>query len=143
MKIAIRYYSKTGHTKKMAQIVSEVVGVNAETIEKPIDEEVDVLLLGSSVYATVTDWRVKNFIKATDPKKVENVICFGSAGIIESPYPGLSAYLRKYGFHVDEREFHCRGQFTLLHRGHPDKTDLANLRSFVEGLQLENAAPND
>ncbi len=38
MKTAIRYYSKFGHTRKMAAIVSEKLGVPAETIEQPITE---------------------------------------------------------------------------------------------------------
>ena len=48
----IRYYSKFGHTRKMAAIVSEKVGVPTETIEQPINEHVDVLYFGSAVYAT-------------------------------------------------------------------------------------------
>ena len=92
---AIRYYSKFGHTRKMAAIVSEKVGVPAETIEQPINEPVDVLYFGSAVYAAVVDWRVKKFIKTLSPDKVGRVICFSSAAIIESNYPKVKALFEK------------------------------------------------
>ncbi len=43
MKIAIRYFSRTGHTEKMAAVVSEVTGVKAETIDVPVTEDTDIL----------------------------------------------------------------------------------------------------
>ena len=106
---AIRYYSKFGHTRKMAAIVSEKVGVPAETIEQPITERVDVLYFGSAVYAAVVDWRVKKFIKTLSPDKVGRVICFSSAAIIESNYPKIKELFEKQGITVDERQFTCRG----------------------------------
>ncbi|MCC8133989.1 MAG: hypothetical protein LIP04_10770 [Tannerellaceae bacterium] len=45
MKIAIRYFSKTGHMEKMAAVISEVTGVKAETIDRPITEDTDILFL--------------------------------------------------------------------------------------------------
>ena len=48
MKTAIRYYSKFGHTRKMAAVVADVTGVEALSIESPITEPVDVLYFGSA-----------------------------------------------------------------------------------------------
>ena len=129
---AIRYYSKFGHTRKMAAIVSEKVGVPAETIEQPITEPVDVLYFGSAVYATVVDWRVKKFIKTLSPDKVGRVICFSSAAIIESNYPKVKALFEKQGIMVDERQFTCRGSMGPIQAGHPNKADHEALASFIE-----------
>lgn len=38
---------------------------------------------------------------------------------------------------LDEREFHCRGSFSLLHRGHPNDVDLLKLKEFAESLHLK------
>ncbi len=51
MKIAIRYYTKTGNTKKLAEAISSAIGVEAKTVDEPLTEDVDILFLGSAVYA--------------------------------------------------------------------------------------------
>ena len=132
MKTAIRYYSKFGHTRKMASIVSEKVGVPAETIEQPITEYVDTLYFGSAVYATVVDWRVKKFIKTLTPDKVAGVICFSSAAIIESNYPKIKSLFEKQGIKVDKRQFTCRGSMGPIQAGHPDKADHEALAAFID-----------
>ena len=131
MKTAIRYYSKFGHTRKMAAIVSEKVGVPAETIESPITEYVDTLYFGSAVYATVVDWRVKKFIKTLTPDKVGNVICFSSAAIIESNYPKVKELFERQGIMVDERQFTCRASMGPIQAGHPNKEDHEALAAFI------------
>lgn len=134
MNTAIRYYSKFGHTRKMAAVVSEVTGVEPLTIETPITEPVDVLYFGSAVYATVVDWRVKKFIKTLTPDKVKRVICFSSAAIMESNYPKVRGLFETQGITVDERQFTCRGSMGPIQAGHPNSNDLENLRQFVSGI---------
>lgn len=132
MKTAIRYYSKFGHTRKMAAIVSEKLGVPAESIEQPITEHVDTLYFGSAVYAAVVDWRVKKFIKTLTPDKVGRVICFSSAAIIESNYPKVKALFERQGIRVDERQFTCRGSMGPIQAGHPNKADHEALAAFIQ-----------
>ena len=61
MKIAVRYYTRGGNTKKLADAISKAVGVDAETTSVPLTEDVDILFLGSSVYANGVDDAVKEF----------------------------------------------------------------------------------
>lgn len=131
MKTAIRYYSKFGHTRKMAAVVAQETGAEALTIETPITEPVDVLYLGSAVYAAVVDWRVKKFIKTLTPDLVKSVICFSSAAIIESNYPRVRRMLEARGITVDDRQFTCRGSMGPIQAGHPNEQDLESLRAFV------------
>lgn len=130
MNVAIRYYSKTGHTKKMADVVSAITGVEAKPVSEPIREPVDTLFLGSSVYVAGLDAKVKEFIATLDSSRVKNVICFSSAAILPSTYSQVKTLLEARGIRVDDREFHCRGQLSLMHRGHPNDAD----------LQVSNAA---
>ena len=83
MKIAIRYYTKTGNTKKMAEALSETVGVEALTVDNPLTEDVDILFLGSAVYAAGVDAKVKEFIENIDVN-VGKIVNFSSAALIES-----------------------------------------------------------
>ena len=48
MKVAVRYYTKTGHTKKLAEAVAGAVGAEALPISTPVSEPVDILFLGNS-----------------------------------------------------------------------------------------------
>ncbi|MBP3688885.1 MAG: hypothetical protein J6I54_02755 [Bacteroidaceae bacterium] len=132
MKTAIRYYSKFGHTRKMAATVSGKLGVPAESIERPVTEHIDTLYFGSAIYAAVVDWRVKKFIKTLTPDKVGRVICFSSAAIIDSNYQKVKALFEKQGIPVDERQFTCRGSMGPIHAGHPDKADHEALAAFIE-----------
>lgn len=136
MSIAIRYYSKTGHMRRMAEAIAEATGATALSIETPVDELTDTLFLGAGVYAAVVDWRMKRFIKMLSPEKVKNVVCFCSTAILESNYKDMKRLLERQGISVDAREFHCRGSFSLLHRGHPNEEDLQNLKDFVRDLRL-------
>ena len=130
MNIAIRYYSKTGHTLKMAKVVSEVTGVKAETIDVLLTEETDILFIGSAIYVAGIDNKVKEFIASLDGK-VKNVICFSSAAVLSGSYSQVRKLLEKQKISVDKREFHCRGQFKALHKGRPNEKDLNDLREFV------------
>lgn len=89
------------------------------------------------VYCAGIDDSMKEFIRSLDGTKVKNVICFSSAAVLPSSYSQVRRLLEGQGIKVDEREFHCRGTFSLLHRGHPNDEDLMNLKEFVENLHLK------
>lgn len=42
MNIEVRYYSKSGNTKKIANAIAKQVGISAKSIHEPIQGEVDV-----------------------------------------------------------------------------------------------------
>ena len=132
MSTAIRYFSKFGHSAKMAEVVSQVTGVKAETVEVPITEPVDTLYLGSGVLLGKISGDMIAFIKILTPDKVKRVVCFGSCAIIKSPVPQMRSLLEAQGVKVDEKSFTCRGSMGPLHAGHPNQKDLDNLKKFVE-----------
>ncbi len=135
MNIAIRYFSKFGHSAKMAEVISHVTGVKAETVDVPISEPVDVLYLGSGVMIGKISKEMTAFIRSLTPARVKCVVCFGSCAIIKSPVPQMRALLEAQGIKVDDRSFTCRGSMGPLHAGHPNANDLNDLRNFVEHLK--------
>ncbi len=130
----LNYYSKFGKTKQLAETVAAAAGTEAHDIENPLNEEIDILFLGSSVYAAVVDWRVKKFIATLDPQKIKNVVLFGSSAILESPYSIHRKALEQCNLHVDDREFHCPGQLAIMHRGRPNRADHEALHVFVNKI---------
>ena len=137
MKIAVRYYTKTGNTKKLAEAVAEAVGAEALPLNAPIEEAVDILFLGNSYYAFSIDPEVREFVRSLDRSKVGRIVNFGTAAMLNSTYKKVKAEAEKVGVPMDEREFHCRGEFKGMHKGRPSEEDLkvaaAFARSIVEG----------
>lgn len=134
MRQEIRYYTKTGHTRRLADAAAEVLGIEAATIDTPITERTDVLYFGSAVYAAVVDPMVKKFIDNLDPKLVEKVVCFSSAALLPGNYRQVKKLFEAKGIKVDEREFHCRGAFMALHKGHPNQDDVDNFKNWIKNL---------
>lgn len=132
MKIAVRYFSKFGHSKQMADIVGEVLGVKPESTDVLISEPIDTLYVGSGVMIGKISNNMAEFLSSLRPEKVKRVVCFGSSAIISSPVPQMRKLLEANGINVDERSFTCRGSMGPIHAGHPNKKDLADLKAFTE-----------
>lgn len=63
MKIAVRYQSRGGNTRSMAEIIAKRAGVNAEPVSVPLTEKVDLLFLGGAVYMWKIDPQLRSFWK--------------------------------------------------------------------------------
>ena len=131
MKIAVRYYTKTGNTKRLAEAVAKAVGAEAQPISVPVAEQVDILFLGNSYYAFSIDPEVRQFVASLDPKKVGKIVNFGSAAMMNSTWKKVKAVADRAGIPMDEREFHCKGEFKGLHKGKPDESDLKAAAEFA------------
>ena len=132
MKVAVRYYTKTGNTKRLAEAVAEAVGVEALPISVQVTEPVDILFLGNSYYAFSIDPEVRAFVKGLDKDKVGKIVNFGSAAMLNSTYKKVKAEADKVGIPVDSKEFHCRGEFKGIHKGKPDASDLKAAAEFAK-----------
>ena len=130
MKTAVRYYTKTGNTKRLAEAIAEAVGVEA----LPISEPVDVLFLGNSYYAFSIDPEVRDFVRSLDRNTVGKIVNFGTAAMLNSTYRKVKAEADRAGVPMDEREFHCRGEFKGLHKGKPDASDLKAAAEFARKI---------
>ena len=136
MKIAVRYYTKTGNTKRLAEAIAEAVGAEALPLNAPIEEPVDILFLGNSYYAFTIDPEVREFIRKLDKNSVGRSVNFGSAAMLNSTYKKVKAEADKAGIRMDEREFHCKGEFKGIHKGRPNEKDLAAAADFAKSIIL-------
>ena len=134
MKIAVRYYTKTGNTKRLAEAVAGAVGADALPLSAAIEEPVDILFLGNSYYAFSIDPEVRDFLRSLDKSKVGRIVNFGSAAMLNSTWKKVKAEADKAGIPMDEREFHCRGEFKGLHKGRPNEDDLKEAAAFAKAV---------
>lgn len=134
MKVAVRYYTKTGNTKKLAEAVAAKLGVEALPISAAVDEKVDILFLGNSYYAFNIDPEVRDFVRSLDKEKVGCIVNFGSAAMLNSTYKKVKAEADRAGIPMSEKEFHCRGEFKGIHKGCPNAEDLKAAAAFAEEI---------
>ena len=133
MKAAIRYYSRGGNTKKLAEAIAAAIGVEAMTTDAPLTEDVDVLFLGSSVYAFGVDESVSRFIEGIDVK-VGKVVNFSTAALVKSTYRQVGKLLAAKGIPFAGEEFACRGSFAMMHKGKPDADDCRAAAAFAKKM---------
>lgn len=134
MTTAVRYYSRGGNTKKLADAIAEVCGVEAKTIGTSVDENVDVLFLGASVYAYGIAGEVKTFIGDLDPDKIGKIVVFSTSALAERAFPEVEKAISDSGISVDQRNFYCRGSFLMMHKGRPNDEDIANAKAFTREI---------
>ena len=132
MNYAVRYYTKTGNTKRLAEAVAKELGVEALPITEPVSEKVDILFLGNSYYAFNIDPEVREFVASLDKEKVGKIVNFGTAAMLNSTYRKVKEEADKAGIPMDPKEFHCRGEFKGIHKGRPNANDIAEAIEFVK-----------
>lgn len=132
MRFAVRYYTKTGNTKRLAEAIAKELGVEALPISEPVNEQVDFLFMGNSYYAFDIDPEVKKFVSSLDKNKVGKIVNFGSAAMLNSTYKKVKAVADKAGIAMDEKEFHCKGEFKGIHKGRPNENDLKDAVEFAK-----------
>lgn len=133
MRIGVRYYTRSGNTKKLADAVAKAVSVEAKDITAPLPEKVDILFLGCSYYAFDVDEAVKQFIVA-NKEKVGKIVCFGTSAMMKSMKKPVSKIAETAGVVVANEEFHCRGSFGPMHKGRPNEKDLEEITAFTKRI---------
>ena len=133
MKYAIRYYSKTGNTKKLADAISSVLNIEANDISKPLDGDVDILFLGSSIYGASIDPAIIKFFDTLDVN-ISKIVSFGTSGTMQSPYDQISNLCHVHDITLDNKQFHCPGAFVGMNADRPNDNDINNLKSFVNEI---------
>ena len=131
MTIAVRYHSRGGSTRKVAQAIADAVGAEALTVNTPLQEKADILFLGSAVYAGGVDEAVKAFLN-DNKDYIGTVYNFSTAAVAPSTYKQIQKLTGELGIDLSEREYHCRGRFLLMHTKHPDEGDLLRAAAFAK-----------
>lgn len=133
MSVAVRYYTRSGNTKKLADAIAARLGVEACTVDKGLLERVDVLFLGCSYYAFDVDEAVKEFILA-NKWNIGKIVLFGTSAMMKSAYKPVKKVADEAGVELTHEEFHCWGQFHFAHKGRPDENDMKAAADFAENV---------
>ena len=109
MRIDVRYFSKGGATKKLADAIAEAVGAEAKTVDVPLEV---------------------NFISA-NAKNIGKIVVFGSACTKKSTYAAIKSAAAGSAVKTAEMFFQCKGEFLFLNKGRPNTQDCADAAEFA------------
>jgi flavodoxin len=97
IKYAIRYFSREGSTKKLADAIAEELGIIAYDVNEPLVDPVDVLFLGGAVYRNDLDFEFRSFIETLDSELVGEAVVFSISSGNKMPYDVVKAILDEKG----------------------------------------------
>ncbi len=133
MKVAVRYYTRSGNTEKLAKGIAEAIGVTASNMVVPLGEKTDILFLGCSYYAFDVDPIVKKYI-SENKDKIGKIVCFGTSAMMKSVYKPMKKVAEEYGVDIEKEDFHCHGSFGPMHKGRPNDEDISKAQEFAKRI---------
>ena len=133
-RFAVRYYTQTGNTKKLADAIAGMLGVPAKTLDVPVEHGTGTLFLGASVYAAQVGSNVKEFARSLAGSGVGEVVVFSTSALAQRAYPQLKKVFEGEGIRVADENFYCRGSFGPLHKGRPNAEDIEHAAQFAKGF---------
>jgi flavodoxin len=134
LKVAIRYYSRSGNTERLARTIGAQLGEIAQKTEKPLTEPVDILFVGGGLYAGKLHKNLRSYLASLDPSIVKEVVCFSTAATDTPIVERVREILAPLGIVVSDRFFHCKGKFLLTNKGRPNHEDLKAAGVFARNV---------
>ena len=133
MRIDIRYFtkSKKGNTKKLADFVSNKIGVEAKDVSNNLEEESDLLFLINAMYAADIDKEVKEFLKNNNTK-IKCLVNINSSASGKSTYKVVKSLCDEYKINISEKEFHTVASWIFINKGRPNQDDFNRLALFLD-----------
>ena len=167
MRILILYFSNTGNTEKVAKAIKEglsgqeVESISVNNANQDVFQEIDLLILGSGVYASRANNSLIKFVSSSPklPAKIALFCTHESLEFYQTPFKKLEKVIEKQGCEIIG-EFDCIGENlgmsigermkminslppekreeakkSLGHsKGRPNKEDLDNAKKFAAKL---------
>lgn len=132
MKTAVIYFSKTGHSQKLALAIAAELGVQAENIkESPDLADIDLLYIVGGIYGGKSDPKMIDYVKKLDNNQVKQAVLVTSSASKAAKQEVVRTTLQTNNIEVLQDEFTCQGSFLIFGVSHPNKHDIANAVSFA------------
>jgi len=131
MSIEVRYYTKSGNSKKIADAIAKTAGVEAQTVLVAVPKETDILFLGGSIYMNGYDDELINFAKNLDPS-IKKVALFTTSGFKKTNGEQIKKVLSAKNIQVVEDSFYCKGAFKAFGKGRPNEEDIRSAKQFAK-----------
>ena len=131
MKNIIIYASMTGHSKKIAQAISEKLGIEAFNIkDNPKIEGYDMGIFVSGIYSGECKMELIEFAKKLTPANIKSALLVTSS-MKEMTPEKLKEALIANQIEVMRDEYTCKGGFLVMGISHPNKQEIDEAVDFV------------
>ena len=123
MNIHVIYFSKSGHSRTLAQAVAKALSLEAmELTQVPADLSSDLVFLvtGSG-----------NLRGGLSPQSIRRV-CLITSSMGKKPQTEIRSILENQGVKVLRAEYLCKGSFLFFGMGHPSKEEIREAVDFAQ-----------
>lgn len=113
MSAAVRYYSRSGNTKLVAEAIAKALSVQAVSVDQPaaaLPEKVDVLFVGGALYAYGLDKHLKAWLSQLDATKVGKAVIFSTSWISRHSIDLIRSALQEKGIPVADETFYVKNK---------------------------------
>ncbi|MCR4724332.1 MAG: flavodoxin [Clostridia bacterium] len=113
MNIAVRYYSRSGNTKALADAIAEAAGVPAVSVDAAdaaIAEPADVLFIGGALYAYGLDSHLKDYLKTLKQGDAKKAVVFSTSWVSKHSLDLIKKGLQDAGIPVEAETFYVRSK---------------------------------
>ena len=127
MIIAVRYYSRSGNTKILADEIAKTSNVSAISVDSEnakIDKPVDLLFIGGALYAYGLDKHLKEYLKTLTKENVKKAVVFSTSWISKHSVNLIKKELRNADIEVDDEYIYVKNT--------PSEKNLEEVRTFVK-----------
>ena len=103
MKVQVRYYSRSGNTKILAEAIAKSVNTKAISIDDSnalINDKTDVLFIGGALYAYGLDNKIKEYISNLDSRNIKKAVVFSTSWISKHSIDLIKKALKNKGIDV-------------------------------------------
>ncbi len=109
--VKVRYCSKTkmGNTRRIADAISEGIGVSAVSImdEPEITEYTDILFLGGAPYANIMAPELRAYAEALSADKIGKIVLFTTSNWSQRTVAALKKIFASKGIQVENEYFYA------------------------------------
>ncbi|MSS19139.1 flavodoxin family protein [Pseudoramibacter porci] len=129
MNSAVRYYSRSGNTRLVAEAIAKAMGVKAVAVDDSqaaLTQPVDVLFIGGALYAYGIDEHLKAYLDTLKKDQVKKAVVFSTSLVSKHAIALIKAALNEKGIPVAEQ--------TLYFRGKPSEKNQQEAMRFAEAF---------
>ncbi len=127
MSTAVRYYSRSGNTKAVAEAIAKAAGVQAVSVDAKnakIPQPVDVLFIGGALYAYGLDRNMKEYLKTLKAGDAKKAVVFSTSWISKHSIDLIKKGLSDAGIPVEPETFYVKNS--------PDALELQQAEAFAK-----------
>ena len=115
MKCAVRYCSRSGNTRFLAEAIADELGVeavSADSSDATISGHIDVLFIGGALYAYGLDKKLVSYIRTLDGDMVGRAVLFSTTWLSKHSFDLMRKELEARGIVVADKTFYAKNKPT-------------------------------